>query len=167
MTTIGDSFAIVALLALLGLTTWALLLIASLLFGQRAESAMWEYTHRPLAGFGTGILILLTWGSLSIVLLNLPNPILKFLGFLGILLPFLVSVIGSAGLCGLIAQRIRDAEPGLSPYAAMVRSSMLVAVAWFFPVLGWFLIAPVILITSLGIGIKSLRPSKRLANSGA
>jgi hypothetical protein len=66
----------------------------------------------------------------------------------------------------LIAKRIRDAEPGITPYSAMVKATMLVAVAWFFPFIGWFIVAPVILITSLGIGVRVLRHKPKVVPQG-
>ncbi len=166
MTTIGDSFAIVAVLFLLGLTAWAMMLLAALLFSHRTEVAMQEYLTRPARGFGLGLVVLVIWGTGAIVLANMPNPLLKILGVVGFMIPFLVSVIGSAGLCGLIAKRIRDAEPGITPYSAMVKATMLVAVAWFFPFIGWFIVAPVILITSLGIGVRVLRHKPKVVPQG-
>jgi hypothetical protein len=48
----------------------------------------------------------------------------------------------------------------------MVKATMLVAVAWFFPIIGWFIVAPVILITSLGIGVRVLRHKANVVPQG-
>lgn len=156
MTTIGDSFSIVAILIGFGFTTWAMILAANLLFNNRASVARDKYQARPWQGFGLGVLIALTLGTMSVIISAIPLPIMKLVGMTGILTLLAVSSLGSAGLCQLIAQRIRTLEPSLSPYAALTRAAMLVVVASLFPILGWFLVGPVLLLTSLGIGAQSL-----------
>ena len=167
MTTIGDSFSIVAILMGIGFTTWALILAASLLFNGRANMAKERYEKRPWVGFGLGVLMVLTVGLISLVLAQLPNPLLKLMGTTGLMLLLAISSLGSAGLCQLVALRIRNLEPTLSPYAALTRAAMLVVVAGFFPVLGWFFVGPILFITSLGIGVQALVARTRPVVEGA
>lgn len=167
MTTIGDSFSIVAILMGIGFTTWALILACSLLFNARANMAKERYEKHPWGGFGIGALMVLTVGLVSLVLAGLPNPLLKVMGTSGLMLLLALSSLGSAGLCQLVALRIRNLEPSLSPYAALTRAAMLVVVAGFFPVLGWFFLGPILFITSLGIGVQSLIARNRVAVEGA
>lgn len=156
MTTIGDSFSIVAILMGIGFTTWALILAASLLFNGRAHAAKERYESHPWAGFGIGLVMTLTVGLLSLVLAQVPVPLFKIMGTSGLMLLLAISSLGSAGLCQLIAVRIRNLEPTLSPYAALTRAAMLIVVAGFFPILGWFFIGPILFVTSLGIGVQAL-----------
>ena len=167
MTTIGDSFSIVAILTGIGLTTWALILAAGLLFNSRAHTAREKYESRPWLGFGLGLLLAATVGIVSVVLASAPIPIAKLMGTTGLMILLAVSALGSAGLCQIIAMRIRTLEPALSPYAALTRAGMLLVVAMFFPLLGWFLIGPVVFITSLGIGVQALMTRNPDAREGA
>ena len=156
MTTIGDSFSVVALLLATGFTMWALILTSSLLFSERVNRAKIKYEQRPWLGFGIGVIALLTLGLGSLVISQAANPLAKIIGLGGMMFLLLVSSFGSAGLCQLVAQRIQSLEPSLSPYAALNRSAMLIVVSVFFPAVGWFFIGPVLLITSLGIGLQAM-----------
>ncbi len=156
MTTIGDSFAVVAILFGIGLTTWALILASALIFPGKVTAAQERYSARPWQGFGVGLLVALTVGLVSVVMASLPVPIIKFMGTGGLMMLLAISAMGSAGLCQLMAQRIRVMEPNISPYAALTRASMVVAIGGLFPVLGWFFLGPVLLITSLGVGTQAL-----------
>lgn len=156
MTTIGDSFAVVAILFGIGLTTWALVLASALIFPAKVAVAQEKYAYRPWAGFGVGVLMALTVGLVSLAMASLPIPLLKLLGTGGLLTLLAISAVGSAGLCQMMAQRIRVMEPSLSPYAALTRASMVVVIGGLFPILGWFLLGPILLLTSLGIGTQAI-----------
>jgi hypothetical protein len=57
----------------------------------------------------------------------------------------------------LLADRVLEHEPKISPYAALMRGAALVVVPGLLPVLGWFLVAPVMLFVGLGASTKALR----------
>ncbi len=156
MTTIGDSFSIIALLLGIGFTTWAIMILSSLLFQERSRQAKNLYETRPFIGFILGLVFLLTEGTISIIIVNLPNPVMKFIGFIGLAIPVAISAVGSSGLCKLVSERIRSLDANISEFAALNRAALLIAVAWFFPLLGWFILAPLLFIVSLGIGLKTM-----------
>lgn len=156
MTTIGDSFAIVAILIGVGFTTWALFLGAALTFRTRAEMAQARVASRPGQSFLVGLLVAGTLGVVSIAMAANPLPPIKLLGMTGLFTLIAISALGGAGLCLHLSDRIRAMEPGLSVYSGLTRAGMLIVVAGFFPFVGWFLIAPVLFLIFLGVGISVL-----------
>ncbi len=152
VTTIGDSFAIVAILIGIGLTAWALILGAGLVFAARAGAARERFEQRPWKGFFVGLLVTGTAGVVSIGMAGSPVPLLKFLGLALLMSLMAVAAMGASGLCLMVSWRIRSLEPGLSLYASLTRAAMIIVVAAFFPMLGWFLLGPILFITSLGVG---------------
>lgn len=156
MTTIGDSFAIVAILIGVGLTTWALYLATALTFRSRAEMAQDRIATRPGKSFLLGLLVTGTLGLITVVMAANPIPPIKLLGTIGLFSLIAISALGGAGLCLHLSDRIRSMEEGLSVYAGLTRAAMLIVVASFFPFVGWFFIAPILFITSLGVGTSVL-----------
>lgn len=156
MTTIGDSFAIVALLMGIGLTTWALYLATALTFRTRAEIARERITGRPVWSFVIGLVVTLTIGVVFIAMAANPFPPAKILGLGGVFGLIALSALGGAGLSLHLSDRIRAMDPELSIYQGLTRAAMLIVVASFFPFVGWFFIAPILFVTSLGVGCSAL-----------
>lgn len=156
MTTIGDVFAIISLIAGIGFTAWALILGFTLMFPSRAAIAQERFERKPITGFGIGIATLLVFGLLAIACLSIQIPLLKLTGTLILATLISVSVMGCGGLVLLLGRRICTLEPDLSLYGSLLRATMILVVAMFFPVVGWFLLGPAILIASLGIGVQTV-----------
>jgi hypothetical protein len=157
MTTLGDVWAITALIVGISACAWALLLCLALLFQHRSQLAMGSIAARPWESLGIGFALTLIWGGLSILLLSVPLPAVKLLGWLLLLGLMAVSFTGSSGLVLLAASRLRAIDEGLTAYGAMSRGAIFVVVPCILPVLGWFLIAPVIFMFGAGAGMMSLR----------
>jgi hypothetical protein len=157
MTTIGDSFAVVAVLLGIGLTAWAMILAFALMFAARADQSRTVFERGPAKSFWIGLATLLTLGVLSIALANAPLPPVKLLGTLGMLLLISLGMMGLSGLSLLISARIRTMEPTLSLYGSLCRATMLIVIACFFPFVGWFLVAPILFTMGLGVGMLTLR----------
>lgn len=156
MTTIGDSFAIVAILLGIGLTAWAMILGASILFAEKALAARNLTEEHPWRGFGIGLAVAVPLGFVSLVLSGVPLPPVKFLGLMGLMILVALSMFGASGLCLSLAGRIRTMEPGISVYTSVVRASAVLVIAAFFPLVGWFLIAPILFVISLGVGVQAM-----------
>ncbi|MCS6951152.1 MAG: hypothetical protein RMM06_11945, partial [Armatimonadota bacterium] len=84
-----------------------------------------------------------------------------------------VGAVGFSGLVTLVAQRLAQIEPSLTPYAALSRSALLCVLTTLVPILGWFVVAPLMAFASLGAGVEAvlsrapaIAPSAP-ANSGA
>ncbi|MCB8932161.1 MAG: hypothetical protein M9921_15475 [Fimbriimonadaceae bacterium] len=158
--TIGDALAAVGGLLGICASIWALVVGCSLLFGQAAERAEREIEH-PWRSFGVGLLVALTLGVVSFALVASPVPLLKLLGTVLYVVLLFVASVGGAGVAGTAARRIREMDPDLSPFAALVRGAGILVLSGILPVLGWFGIAPIALLVALGAG--TLATLKRAA----
>lgn len=156
MTTIGDSFAVVALLMGIGVTAWALTMIFGLFFPKKAVVARELLEQSPWKSFWVGLLVAVTLGTVNLILIGAPSPIAKVAGVIGLSSLLCAAIVGFAGISQLAAGRIQAMEPKLSAYGAYGRASALIVVSTFFPILGWFFIAPVLLVLSLGLGSNAL-----------
>jgi len=156
MTTIGDSFAIVAILFGIGFTAWAMIMASSILFADKALAARNLTERHPWRSFAIGLGIAATLGASFLILAAVNIPPVKLVGTTGLLALVALSMFGASGLCLSLAGRLRAMEPGISVYASVVRSASFLVIASFFPFVGWLLVAPVVFIVSLGVGVQSL-----------
>ena len=153
--TIGDALAAVgALFGVCG-SLWALVIGVSLLFPARAEAAR-VAIERPWASFFRGLLAVATLGLLARVLSSSPAPLLKLLGTAIYIVLLAISAVGGAGLSLAASRRIREMDPDASEFSALVRGAGVLVLSGLLPVLGWFGIAPVALLVSLGAGLKAV-----------
>ncbi len=162
MTTIGDSFSIVAILLGMGLTLWSLILTFGLMFIRKAQVARELGEARPWKAFGIGLLMTAIPGFFAFALAQSPNQGAKLMGITLMLLLGAVAVVGASGISMLIGGRMRALDPDLTHYGSMARASMLLVFGTFFPLLGWFLVGPVAFIVSLGLGTQTLMARERV-----
>lgn len=144
MTTLGDIVAIAAMLLGLSATAWGAVVLTMLLARQRVQATSARIQAHPFkvgfAGLGMTLVIVLA----GIVLLNL-DPLSKTLGFLIILIQALMGVIGAASVASAAAEQIQINDPSMSRYTAMVKASLLVVAMASLPVIGWFVVTPILL----------------------
>ncbi|HEY3780919.1 MAG TPA: hypothetical protein VGL56_07545 [Fimbriimonadaceae bacterium] len=156
MVTIGDVFSVIGSLVGICVTAWAVIMGAALLFQSSASRARDAYRSGPWKGIGLGLLLTLVFGTIGFILVNIPNPAIKLTG-MGVLLAIMVlSALGASGISMLIAERIAALDPNASRYGAMQRATLIMVVAGVFPILGWFLIGPLLIIAGVGYGIQAL-----------
>lgn len=147
MVTIGDVLGIVAFLAGVGGTAWAMTVAMGILFPEqtaRASGATQGAFKRGLLPLGVGVA--------SLVLFNLPVPGAKLLAMAMLLGTLALAALGLAGLSRVAGRRIALLAPGMDEYPAFLRGAGFLVAASLFPVLGWFLFAPVAFVTALGAG---------------
>lgn len=154
--TIGDVLALIAGVVSVCVSVWALLMGTALLFTRRTAAARTRLENHPLRALGIGALIVAVGGVGGVVLLNQPNGLLKLFGWALLLGLLAVSALGGGGLVLLASDRVRGMEPRFSAFAALGRGAGLLVVAGLVPLLGWFLIAPLMLVASLGAGCQAL-----------
>ncbi len=153
--TIGDVLAVVGFISGVCLSLWMLLIGVALLFESKADAARRVLENEAGGAFGLGIVLLLPLGFAAIALINGPG-ILKAFGFVLIAVLLATSLMGGAGLALLVGARKEAKAPDISSFSALSGGAGIMSVAWLFPVLGWFLVAPVSIITGLGAGAKVL-----------
>ena len=161
MTTIGDILAIVAVLFGTGATLWAYLVGATFLAPAAASRARGRVEAGPWECGLLGVLALLV-PIAGFALTAAPTPVGKIVGFVMIVASLAVAGIGATGVAAILADRVRVAsaagaeDRGLSPFAATGRACALLAASVQIPILGWFLLAPALLLVGLGAGSYAL-----------
>src|SRR4030042_1972984 len=112
-----------------------------------------------LALFGV---ILLGGAALSALLtthwLLFPGGVTQVLAWVVMVAALAVSGLGTAGLVRLMADRIRSrGGTGWSEVGAFVRSSLVLELAAVLPIVGWFVILPLVVLGSFGASLHALR----------
>lgn len=164
--TIGDALAVVSFVVALCLCSWALVLTMSLLFRVRTAAAWNAVESRPFRSFFAGAICLAAGGIASAALAAQPAPAIKVVGIAGYLALLTIAALGASGLVQLVSARIKSLDPSLPSYTSLARAAAIVVIAGALPFLGWFLIAPVVILVSLGAGITALM-TKPVAASNA
>jgi hypothetical protein len=140
--------------------TWTGLLVsvAFLLPGSASKSEQliaFEPWKCFLRGLGVGALL-----AIGLAAAGIGNPVIKLVG-LGILM-FVGSLIavGSAGVAQTIGKR-GEAAGATPTFGMLVRGSLVYSLALGFPFVGWFVFAPLALVTAAGAGVMALVPEPR------
>ncbi|MGC8783890.1 MAG: hypothetical protein ACP5RN_05840, partial [Armatimonadota bacterium] len=126
------------------------------LFGERTARARERLEHSPvkvtLLGAGIGLVL----GFLVVALINHPIPWLKLVGWMIYLLMLVAAAIGFSGIATLVAHRLAALEPALTPYSALSRGALFCVLATLVPILGWFVVGPLMTFASIGAGVEAL-----------
>ena len=154
--TFGDVLAAVAALIGICISAWTTLVLFSLLFPGRAHQAASAINRSAgnMALRGFGIALVMTIGT--IVLFGLHRPLPTVAAWIVLLAMLALASLGGSGLALLAANRVKDHEPDLSFYAALMRGAALVVVPGLLPVFGWFLVGPAMLFVGVGAGMSAL-----------
>ena len=152
--TFGDVLAITLLIVVTVVTLWAGIVAFTVLFSRRAQVAANALTDAPGKQVGTGVLIALIAGTLSVSLMGRGGPIAA-VGFAILAAVLALAVLGSAGLALVVAERIRGLDPKYSSLSATARGVGLI------PIIGWFFLLPAALFASLGAGTAALTARKQ------
>lgn len=156
MTTIGDVLAVIGIVVTVVVSTWALVITVSILFGGRTARAQARVEQAPVKTILLGAVMTAILGFIVAVLLNQPNPLGKLIGWVIYLLMLVVTAIGLSGLVGLLARQLTQMEPSLSPYGALSRAALICVIATLLPIFGWFVVTPMTLFVSLGAGTQAI-----------
>lgn len=154
--TIGDILAVIASIVLVAMSWGATLVTASLLFSDKiniAEKALREQRRYCL---GRGLLTFSLIGFIAFIIWQGPG-IFKLiaLGLWGYL--FLLAVIGSSAAVRIMDGRISNIGADLSPFNRLVKATSLYVLTGFVPLIGWFIVTPVLAILSIGAGTVAMK----------
>lgn len=154
--TIGDVLTVVATVLGAAVSAWALTICAALLFTRRTDAAHAALRQSWGKCFVVGLFA--TFGLLfvSTVLASLALPVAKLAGLFGFAATLALAAVGSAGFARLVANRIMRHDPEVSAYSALTRGAGLLVAAAAFPVLGFFVITPLVIVLSVGAGTITL-----------
>ena len=145
----ADISAIFFILLIIGIAFPAMLTAWWLLFPTVVSRAQSRVDKTPWGTFGMGLIILIAVTIPIVILLALPFGPAKFAGWVLLAAALAVSSIGSAGIAAHLGARLTR-QSNFSALSGFVRGSVLLELAAFFPVLGWFFIWPLTIIMAFG-----------------
>ena len=145
----ADITAIFFILLVIGVAYPALLTAWWLLFPAPVERARLRLERTPWQSFWLGGIALAVVIIPILALLAMPFGFAKLLGWILIALVLAFSGFGAAGLAARIGERLGRLS-SLSTAAAFVRAAIVLELASFFPVIGWFIVFPLATVTCLG-----------------
>lgn len=126
------------------LTAWWLMFPSMI---ARAQTRVEKTLSRT---FWLGVVVVIALSIPIVILLALPFGPAKFLGWILLAASLAFSSIGSAGIAAHLGERMKQTGNPYSPLNAFLRGAVILELAAFFPVLGWFFLWPLALITSFG-----------------
>jgi hypothetical protein len=145
----ADISAIFFILLIIGVAFPAMLTAWWLLFPSVVSRAQARVEQTPWGTFGMGLVLLIVLTIPIVVLLALPFGPAKFAGWILLAAALAVSSIGSAGIAAHLGARLTR-QSSISALSGFVRGSVILELAAFFPVLGWFFIWPLLIIMAFG-----------------
>lgn len=143
----SDVFAILSLLTLFAVSFPAYLAVLWRLFPRAVQRAGVRLTRTWWRCVSLGLMLTAILALPLGVLLVIPNGTAQLLGWVSLVAVLAVAGVGGAGL----AIRLGGESP-----AAFWRGAITLELAMALPVLGWFLVAPVCLLASLGATVFAL-----------
>ncbi len=145
----ADISAIFFILLILGIAFPAMLTAWWLLFPSVIVRAQTRVEKTLPHTFWLGLVLVIALGIPILILLALPFGPAKFAGWILLAAALAFSSVGSAGIAAHLANRL--AQHGhVSGLGAFVRGAVILELTAFFPVIGWLLLWPFLLITALG-----------------
>jgi len=135
----------------------ALLTLLVFLIPRRVEHAQQTLAAHPGRSFVVGLVNLLFFGVLAL-LFSQNGEFLQLIAAVILLALLGLALIGLSGLAALLRPRFYPPheESTLSLLAATGRTCAILIASFLAPVAGWFILAPIALLASLGAGIATL-----------
>jgi hypothetical protein len=126
--------------------TWLLLL------PNVVERAQMRVTRTPWKSFllGAGALIV---AGIPIALLNAAAGPLQFIGIVSAFVLLTIVSIGAAGVAAMMGERLRGQGVNATTPGALVRGAIALEFAMVFPLVGWFIVLPLVALASLGAAV--------------
>jgi hypothetical protein len=146
----ADISAIFFILLIIGVAFPAMLTAWWLLFPSLITRAQIRVDKTPMQSFWMGLAIVVAIAIPIIILLALPFGPAKFIGWVLLAAALALSSIGSAGIAAQLSEQMKKAGNTFTPLGGFIRGSIVLELAAFFPVLGWFFIWPLMLIMAFG-----------------
>ena len=114
------------------------------------------YETRPIRALFLGLAIAAPGMFLGIALLSAGLPLAKFLGFSTSVFLSTRGILGSAGLSAMIGTRLHTPNDARQPWRRVLRGGVVLAITFLFPLVGWFLVMPLTLVSGLGAAVMSM-----------
>ncbi|MCC7119048.1 MAG: hypothetical protein IT310_11025 [Anaerolineales bacterium] len=157
----ADISAIFFILLILGIAFPAMLTAWWLLFPNLIQRAQTCVEKTPLGAFWLGIILIIGVAIPVVILLALPFGPAKFIGWMLLGAALTVSTLGSAGITAHLGARLSK-HSALTPLNGFIRGAVILELAAFFPLIGWFFVwIPAILISFGATGFALLNWTPR------
>ncbi len=160
MTTIGDILLILMIVTVSSLSLWGTMVATCLLFPYKAARLAQTVERRPVTTIVTGFFMIVPAVIVILALANVPNPAVKLLALLGLMIFLLVAAVGASGQIRLLADRIKSTSGEMKMFPALGRAAAIMILVLNIPLVGWFLMAPLSLMAGIGsLTMTLFRPS--------
>ena len=136
-------------------------LVSAALFPVVVDRARASYGLRPWRITGVGLLVAFPLLLLGAALLNgAPNGGLKVVGGVLAGVPFVLGLVGSAGLSERVGRGLVHADDTRSPWRRSLRGGAVLALTFLLPVVGWFVVLPWVLLSGCGATVLVMRTKR-------
>ena len=146
----ADMSAIFFILLIISIAFPSVLTAWWLLFPSVVARAQTRVEKTLARTFWLGLVIVIALTIPVVILLALPFGPAKFVGWILLAASLALSSIGSAGIAAHLGEQMKRAGNAFNPLGAFIRGAVVSELAAFFPVLGWFFLWPLALITAFG-----------------
>lgn len=150
MVTMADVYIVVFSVIGILLSLPALLVALNLLLPKVTTRAYLRLQQTPGKSFLLGIPVLCAFLLWIAITANVPIGPVKATAFLAAFVGMGVGTIGAAGLSRLLADRLDTLSAPRSRLTHLLRGAVVFELACLFPIVGWFLFAPIAGIALLG-----------------
>lgn len=154
--TIGDALSVVSTILAICISSWALIVCIGYLFGAKSSAAQIGIEKNPWKTGLVGALFLAPSGFIATVFAVSPVPIIKLVGLISFFMLIVIAGIGAAALSTIVADRMVKKDPRIQHNHALGRAAALIIAACVMPVIGWFVLAPILLLVCTGAGATAL-----------
>ena len=145
------------------LTQTSLLVWAGLMFPNPVERARARALAKPGASAVSGFFVWLFSLVLGFAMLREGNPgPIQFAGWI-VLSPMLIaSIIGLAGVAQVVSSRLQERSERIGGVSGLVGGAFCMTLAFFVPIIGWFVVWPVTAWIAIGAGMHALLARPKL-----
>lgn len=146
----ADVYAVFGTLLALGIVFPGLLFACWLLFPTAVDRSHVRIRQTPGRTIGVGCGVAGLTALPILILLGLPYGPAKFAGAVLIALTLAFACVGAAGLVSTMALRLAGEDGRHTSAGSFLQAAVALELAAAFPIIGWFVVIPLSLITSLG-----------------
>jgi hypothetical protein len=109
-----------------------------------------SYQKRPILSVVLGAGLGIPSVGIAIGIAASGNPLGQLVGISMMFLLISLAILGSAGLASLIGHRLNSPLDAHQPWKRVYRGGVVLAITFFFPLVGWFLVLPATLLSGFG-----------------
>lgn len=125
------------------------------------EHSCERFGNSPWKSFLIGAAIGVPGMGIGLAIANGGPPAIKVFGILIVLLVFLLGLCGSSGLCLRIGKGLVNPLDEAQPWLRVKRGGIVLGLMIIFPVLGWFFVLPVAILSGIGAAFLGWRDGKK------